>query len=456
MDSNGKGNTLVIDPTLNFSLFIGGPSTDVGIGASHDGSGLAVCGYTFSSNFPHITTVGALSGLSDAFVALTGRLLYYGGSGAEEARDVRLTSNAVYVVGWTNSGNLPLVNQLLPHRGGKDAFVASFSRNLSTIYFSTYLGGASDDIAYGMDYGSNGQIYVTGTTNSYNFPVTGSTPPYQSARAGDWDAFVARITTSGGYNYAYGTYFGGASLDQAFSIRSDFSGNCYIAGGTDSTNLPVLAAFQGTKSSGRDGFITKISGCGTSLSFSTYFGGTGFDSLYHVARSNAGDIYVAGETDSFGLATSGAFQTVKSGGRDVYLAKMTSLGVKNWSTYLGGSSDEAPGGMEVESGTGNPWVSGGTSSGNFPVSTFGNALTTVYNGGASDGFLARFSTSGARLFSGFMGGSSSDRLEKISIPSNVGGSPAFMTGWSSSSDFPSSDPSGKSGGTDALAIMVTP
>ncbi|MBM3460135.1 MAG: hypothetical protein FJX77_16570, partial [Armatimonadetes bacterium] len=194
-----RSRELVIDPLLQYSGLIGGTGLDTGTGAAVDEDGFAtIAGYTESTNFP----------TADALRATAG--------------------------------------------GGGDAFVARFSPDGSELVYATYLGGSGQDAATDVEVDATGAAYVTGTTNSTNFPTAA---PLQGARAGDTDAFLAKLSPDGGA-LTYSTYLGGAGRDGSNGVAVNPAGEAIIAGFTASRNFPTTAgAIQPVFGGDFDGFV---------------------------------------------------------------------------------------------------------------------------------------------------------------------------------------------------------
>ena len=228
-----------------------------------------------------------LRGFSDAFVAkLTpnGRRLLYstylGGSGDDGSFGVGGAGIAVddhgnaYVTGVTSSKDFPTVNAVQRHlRGVGDAFVVKLNRNGSQLLYSTYLGGRRYDRGNGIAVDDRGNAYVTGHTESPNFPTVNAVQP---TFGGGGDAFVAKLTPNGS-QLLYSTYLGGSGstylssgFDQGFGIAADDRGNAYVTGQTFSTDFPTVNAVQPALSSEDfpDAFVAKLGSprCGAASS----------------------------------------------------------------------------------------------------------------------------------------------------------------------------------------------
>jgi photosystem II stability/assembly factor-like uncharacterized protein len=321
---------LIIDPIFVYSTFLGGTSTDVGKAIAVDSFGFAyVTGYTSSFNFP--TTINA------------------------------------YSTTYSNQN---------------DVFVTKLDQSGSSLVYSTFIGGAGNDVPSSIAIDSSGNAYLCGVTSqgSTNYPVTNgaydTTPPAQFMQRG----FVTKLN-SNGTALVYSTYFGPNSF--SFSqpangingIAVDSAGIAYITGAVSGT-LPVTQdAHQSTSGGASDAFFTKINAAGSALLYSTYLGGAGQDTGNAIAIDTFGSAYIAGNTTSNPFPTTqGAFQTTFGGqGQfssnilgDCFVAKYDSSGNLSYSTYVGGSTDEAAFGIAVDS-AGNAYITGATTSSDFPT-----------------------------------------------------------------------------------------
>jgi hypothetical protein len=261
--------------TILYSSYLGGDIEDVGYGIALDSSANAyITGLTYSTDFP--TTLGALQSTS-------------GGAG--------------------------------------DAFVAKVDTNLtapsSSLVYSTYLGGSGLDQGNGIAVDSSGNAYVAGVTNSssFGFAPTG----FQKANAGEGDAFVAKLSTTGLLSYF--TYLGGTHADSATGIALDSTNNAYVTGTTASTDFPTAgAAFQPTYGGGNtDSFVAKLDPTGTALVYSSYLGGTNAELATGVAVDTSGSAYVTGQTCSENFPLANPLQPVPGGNCDAYVAKVSIL-----------------------------------------------------------------------------------------------------------------------------------
>ena len=247
-----------------------------------------------------------------------------------------------------------------------------------TLVYSTYLGGTGDDSGSSIDVDDNGNIYVTGTTSSTNFPTHN---PFQASNAGGLaDAFVTKLDPTGA-NVIYSTYIGGSGQDRADAIFVDkATGAVYLAGRADSTSIDfptTPGAFATTYRGGDfDAFVLKLNPAGNSLAYSTFLGGGDNDSAIGIAADASGAAYVTGGTRSPGFPTTAtAYQFSVAGDTDAYLLKFNATGSAIlYSTLLGGGATDRGSSVKIDN-SGNAYLVGYTSSQDFPTeSAFQNSL----------------------------------------------------------------------------------
>jgi hypothetical protein len=400
---------LVIDPVLSYSTYFGGNYGDVihAIALGSDGS-IYVAGETLSTKFTN---------------APSGYQTTYGGG--------------------TITG---------------DAFVAKFD-NLGTnfIYF-TYLGGSAEDAAYGLAV-NNGNAYITGDTESPDFPTKNALYPQIGSKIlsqGFYlpDAFVAELNATGS-QLIYSTYLGGNSQDIGKAISVDASGNAYVVGVTYSTNFPCSAnAYQKKLLCTNalvcaNAFVAKITNGGSSLSYSSYFGGTNFDEATAVALDSSNYIYVAGFTASTNFPTTNALSGFKylngatnpTPAFDAFVSKFQP-GYTNlvYSTFLGGTNSDVATGIAARNG--NAYVVGWTVSTNFPYTSASTNYTSFVRTNdttfilATNSFLTEITNSGTTTGIGFsviFGGYGVDVANGVGLDT-VGN--IFVVGSASSTNYP--------------------
>ncbi len=388
---NADGSAIV------YSTYLGGAGDDAALEITVDAAGNAyVVGNTFSSTFPTANPLqAALAGPQDAFVSKlnpAGSALVYstylGGSGSELGQDIAVDdAGNAYVVGETDSTNFPTTASPLQaaNAGDSDAFIAKLNPEGSALVYSTYLGGTDFERGNGIAVDAAGNAYVSGRTNSTDFPTAN---PLQAAfGGGTFDAFVTKLNPAGSA-LVYSTYLGGSELGFGSDIAVDDGGNAYVTGRTRSTDFPVTAgAFQTSKAEGgADVFVTKLSASGSELVYSTYLGGTRFDIAFTIALDASGNAYVAGATASTDFPTANPLQAAFGGGnRDGFVTKLNANGsALVYSTYLGGSGDETT--IITVDAFDNVYVAGDTSSTDFPtVSPF----QAAHGGGIGDAVVAK-------------------------------------------------------------------
>ena len=418
---------LVIDPTLVYSTYLGGSDNDVSRGMAVDGAGnFYVTGYTFSSNLPR--TGGSL------------QPSYRGGSMEADL--------------------------------GGDAFVAKYAPSGALIYL-TYLGGSADDMGTAIAVDAGGNAYVTGSTASANFPTAGGFSPSYGGGGGNpqlttfGDAFVAKLNPTGSA-LIYSFYLGGSQDDKGMAIAVDGSGAAYVGGTTLSANFPVKnAAYSTYKGTGGqpnlcsgcgplivngDGFIAKVNAAGSDLVYSTYLGGSLDDSISSLAVDASGNVYAGGATLSTDFPAVNAAQNKFAGSSplsaqpvilagDGFVTKLDAAGKVVYSTYFGGSADDAVMGLAVDGG-GAVYIAGFTSSSDLPGASRG--VQKTFKGPATitgqrgfvwgDGFTAKLSATGSLAWSTYLGGAKDDAAMAIAVDASGN---SYVGGFTNSStDFP--------------------
>jgi hypothetical protein len=398
---------LVIDPTLTYSTYLGGSDSDSGAGIAVDSAGMA------------------------------------------------------YVTGYTLSYDFPVLNEYQTYQDYNDVFVTKLDTNASgadSLLYSTYLGGSyGDNIGTGIAVDSAGIVYVTGYTNTYDFPVLNE---YQTYLGGSYDAFVTKLDTnaSGADSLLYSTYLGGSddsAGDVSFAIAADASGYAYVTGETDASDFPTKNQYQ-TDQEGIDVFVTKLdtnaSGA-DSLLYSTYLGGSEYDDGRSIDADASGHAYITGYTGSTNFPVFHQYQTDQAG-TDAFVTKINTIASGaaslQYSTYLGGSDSDSGAGIAVDT-SGRAYVTGFTDSTNFPV--FHQYQTDQ---GGTDAFVTKINpiASGAAslLYSTYLGGSDTDSGAGIAVDS---AGIAYVTGYTMSDDFPMLHQyQTPQGGTDAFVTRI--
>jgi hypothetical protein len=176
--------------------------------------------------------------------------------------------------------------------------------------YSTYLGGGGEDRALRIGLDNQGNAYITGDTNSANFPTVNAA---QATSGGGPDAFVTKISAAG-ESLIYSTYLGGSLIDGGTAIAVDGAGQAVVTGFTGSANFPTTASANPIFGGGYDGFVARLNAAGGAIDYSTYLGGGGIDSVFAVAANSGGGLFVMGVSDSTDFPTANPFQQTYGGG----------------------------------------------------------------------------------------------------------------------------------------------
>jgi hypothetical protein len=472
---------LTIDPTLDFSSYLGGSGDDIAYAVAVDGQGDAyITGRTGSSDFPTAQPLQPAlpydDCLGDVFVTKWGASgliysTYLGGGDCERGEAIAVdAAGSVYLTGTTLSNDFPTSHALQPEFASRcsyscaDTFVAKLSPDGGALVFSSYLGGEEQDTAAAIAVDAAGAVYLTGTTLSNDFPTQ---QPLQSARLGyGGEPFVVKLSPDG-RTLIYSTYLGGSEFETSQGLAVDASGQAIVVGFTGSSDFPTTAqAFQ--REGGRDAFISKLSADGRSLVFSTYLGGSQDDQARAVALDPSGAVYLTGFTRSTDFPTRGSLQTA-AGDSSAFVSKLSPDGRSLvYSTYLGGSNDLD--GLftsyEQESGSaiavdreGGAYVVGATNARTFPTQ---HALQPTLAGPddcgdedfipCADAFVAHISPDGGALdFSSYLGGSAEDLADGVAID---GQGRVYITGQTRSDDFPAVQSRYPSRAQDAFVARI--
>jgi hypothetical protein len=416
LPSYDTGRTLVIDPVLSYSTFLAGSSDNFGNAIAVDKRGNAyVTGGTTSSDFP--TTAGAFE------------TSYQGDNG----------SGFQGVVG--------------------DVFVTKLNREGSALVYSTYIGGSGGDNAYGIALDPQGNAYLTGGTNSLDYPVTPGA--YQPVCCGLEDVFITKLDASGS-SLIYSTHIGvGGEGIRGFSIAVGGDGKAYVTGNAGPGFPTTPGAFKTVCTCFTDGFVLKLNRNATSAEYSTFLGGGYVDFGESIAIDRAGRAYVTGLSLSTDFpTTAGAFQRVNRGGTDGFVTVLGRTGANLlYSTLLGGSGNDEGFTIAVDT-SGKAYLTGVTSSADF--STTRGSFQTTYGGGNSDAFVAKIdpkkSGAASLIYSTFLGGSGDENLQNFlrDILALDGDGNVYVTGTTTSIDFPTKDAvqATSGGGFDAFVSKL--
>jgi hypothetical protein len=405
---------VVIDPVLIYSTYLGGAMS---AGADTSGNGIAV------------------SAGGEAFV-----------TGQTSVVDFPTTPGALDT---TFNG------------GPYDAFVTKLNAAGSGLVYSTYLGGAGNDLGTGIAVDASGAAYVTGMTESSDFPATPGAFD-TTFNGGVGDVFVAKLSATGG-GLVYATFLGGAGTDEGSGIAVDAAGSAYVAGSTVSSDFPTTpGAFDTTLDGGgigSDAFATKVSAAGDGLAYSTFLGGSFISDGAGIAADASGAAYVTGRTSASNFPTTpGAFDTTFNGAIDAFVTKLNASGSGlAYSTFLGGGPSDDGAGIAVDA-TGAAHVVGSTASSSFPTTP--GAYDTTFNGSGGvggDAFVTKLNAAGSGLaYSTFLGGTSDEFGYGIALDA---GGVACVTGTTSGSSFPTTagafDRTFNGGASDAFVAKLS-
>ena len=450
--------TLVIDPSLNFSTYLGGSQNDRGLAVSTDALGdVFVVGSTASLDFP--TTANApyksLQGGTDGFVTVfflgSAKSFYLssyiGGSGDDEvdAVSTALVPPEVYIAGTTTSTDFPLVGAIQQQNGGgKDVFIAKLAFP-DDIAFSTYFGGSGDDSATSLALDVLGNINVVGKTSSTDMPTL---LPTQNTNAGGFDGFLVQLTNVGA-PMLFSTYLGGSFDDEINAVAAN-GVVVSVAGDTKSLNFgrPAWPNISTTSQA----FVAAFDTSEDTKLFQKLFGGNKISSARAIAVDTKGNSFVAGYTNSTNFpVTSNALQPANAGLYDAFVTKLNSTGGITYATYFGGSGSDLASSLGIDS-SGNVIFAGGTTSTNFPTAS---SIQAAYGGGATDGFLVKLNANLTSVaMSSYFGGSGTDLI----LGMNVGTSGnVVVVGSTDSTDLPVTAgvvQATNKGGTDAFAAKI--
>jgi hypothetical protein len=415
------GETLILDPFLQWSTFIGGELSDYARDIAVDADGaMLICGYTASPVFPVSPGAmqSAVKGNFDIFVAKFTRerqrawSTLYGGSGSEENPRIAIAPQGdIIVAASTSSTDLPVSDAAFQKRNGGryDVFLLALDAS-GRQRWCTYFGGSYTDEVGGLAIDSRGGIHIAGGTYSTNLPVTSDA--IQTSNAGDYDMFVARFSPAGLLEWA--SYLGGWSMDFATDIAVTSAGDMVVAGRTESANLPAMNTGTQQRYGGGsfDGVIYRIDGKTRRIVWGSYLGGEAEDSAERVAIDANGRIAVTGYTASSRFPVKGASARSKHAGLiDAFVTIFDPGGDIIWSTLLGGSEVDKATGLDVD-GDGNVYLTGFTASDDFPLA---GAPFQKEKGRNYDAFIVQYGQGGSYLWGSFMGGEGHDISHGLAV-----------------------------------------
>lgn len=439
---------LVIDPVLAYSSYVGASSSDTAFGVAVDADGFAyITGNLFgaftmtpgaydTTNAGQDVYVAKINPAGGSFVYAT----YISANGGNNVgNDIAIDAQGnAYITGKATGAFFPATTGAYDTtQNSLDAFVLKLNAQGNALLYATYLGGTNSDEGYGIAVDSSGDIYVSGTTFSNNFPAVNG---LQTTFGGGRDAFAAKLRPAGGgaSDLLYSTYLGGAGDDEAIAVACDAGGNLYLTGYSASSNYPTTANAFDTSLAGTNGgdvVVTKLNPSATgaaSLVYSTFAGGNNADRGNDIVLDDSAvpHIYITGTTSSSSATslfptTANAFDTIINS-TDAFFLRLNpaSAGAADlvYSTFIGGTASEEGLGIARDS-SGKIYISGATGSANFPTTP--DAFQSVYNG--NDAFIVKLNPAAtgasdllyATLFGGASGGSNAsdgnDRAHAIAV-----------------------------------------
>lgn len=416
----------VIDPSVAWGTYYGGTGDDGALSVVVDKQdNVYLHGNTRSGT--NIATTGAFQTSAafdnDLYIAKFTQNCqriwgtYIATTGLELDGKIKCDKNGNIYLAATSNGTSVLTtigaHQPSP-AGGLDAILLKFSPSGSRIW-GTYYGSSISDYGISVEVDTNNFVYLCGEANSSaNIGTPGTHKPTTTGS----DAFVAKFDSNGVRQW--GTFFGGNLVEDCYGSCMDNNYNIYICGRTSSisgTGIGTLGTYQTSYGTGGDGYVAKFNSTNGTLYWSTYFGGTREDRVNDICSDTSGNIYICGNTYSIDtIASAGAFNmscdidAPSSGSYSAFLAKLSNnTGNKIWGTYYGGDTSEDKANAVMTDSFGNVYMAGYTNS-RSGIATPNAMRSTSYVPWQIDGFLTKFSASGARLWGTYLGDSSNEVL----------------------------------------------
>jgi hypothetical protein len=453
-----KNHTLVIDPVIEYSTYLGGNGDDLNFGVVRDNAGnIYLSGNTSSGDFP--TTTGVYSSKSkgdlESFITKLDptctKIIYstfIGGDNADYGGNLAIDAKGnAYLTGSTHSWDFPVTkNALVKEFKGPwsaqrpDIFIIKLSSNGDSLLYSTFFGGSKVDMNSIIYADGMGNAYITLYTESSKLPEAPSS--FNKKYAGKGDAYIMKLDPAG--NLIYSSYLGGKQKEVPTCIIADKEGNAVIAGTTNSPDFQRSVLTFDTAYHGKDDiFVTKISGDGSKILFSSIMGGKENEMPKTLKLDNEGNICLAGFTESSDFpVTKNTYENAFHGKRDAFFSKISaSVDKLIYSTLLGGNKYDCANSMELGQ-SGDIYLAGTTNSIDFP--TTANAFDKTYNGsyydyGAenSDGgdiFICQLDINNSKLnYSTYFGGTGNEDLPQLIVKNT---NDLMIVGQTNSPDLP--------------------
>jgi len=458
-----------VGSALVYSTYLGGSQASVSQGIAVDSSGAAyVTGGTTSPDFPTVNPLPASNhnfGNGTAFVSklnAAGSGLVYstflGGSNIDAGNGIAVdAAGNAYVTGYTGSSDFPTMNPIQATCGDNcfnrdNAFVTKLNPAGSALVYSTFLGGSeggSGDLGRGIAVDSSGNTYVTGWTESTNFPTVNPVQATINTSGGYETAFVSKLSPAGSA-LVYSTYLGGSSYQIGSGIAADSSGNAYVVGGTGSSDFPTVNPIQATNHGSGNAFVAELNAAGSALVYSTYLGGSGGDAGDGIAVDSFGNAYVTGATGSLDFPLVHPIQASNNAAEDnaagtAFVAKISpgplpSVSLSPTSLTFGPQQLGATSAAQTETVT-------NTGTANLNIST-----VTIGGSNASDFATSADTCSGATVTPNdtcmvsvtFTPSATGSLSASLNFTDNASGSPQSVALSGSGPDFTVAPPSGSS------------
>ncbi|MDF1545653.1 MAG: SBBP repeat-containing protein [bacterium] len=439
---------LVIDPVIKYSTLFGGAANDYGRAVDTDSLGNAyAAGYLASADYPLVdpfdsTFNGGVGVGNDAFItkfSADGKTVlystYFGGTdGDDRIFSIKaLNSGEFLVAGLTAATDFPTASAVQSTLNGTgDAFVARFTADGSALVYSTYFGGSDYDYANKLVLNASEEVLISGTTKSSDLNFPGS--PFDNSLDGPRDAFVAHFSVDGS-SLLSGTYLGGTADESGLALVLAATDDIVLTGYTKSLDFPLELALDSSYGGGTnngDLFVTRLSADAGSLNFSTYLGGASDEVGLGIRVNSLDQIVVTGYTESSLFPTANAYDATFSGGVDIFLTKLAPDGQSLlFSTFLGGGLADFALGLDI-SDDDFMFLVGSTQSSNFPLK---EAVYPLYSAGV-EAIVVCFAVDGDSLvYSTFLPGRSFEWAYDVAVDSAEN---AFLIGYTDSHDFPTS------------------
>lgn len=457
---NPQRGMIVTDDSslLNFSSYLGGSSDEEDICSDTDAAGnIYIAGTTRSRDYPLVNPFDdTIEGRTpDGFltkISPNGTIVYstyIGGAGYDQIYDIFVDdAGFVYLTGGTDSEDFPTVSAFDSTLNAGDCFVCKINQAGTGFVYSTFIGGSSGESGKAIDVNQYGEAYVAGETGSSNFPTR---YPVDYSFGGYQECFVSKLS-SDGRNLLFSTLLGGWEYEEIGGISVDAEGAIYVTGTTGSYDFPLHNAMDFTFEGQYDGFVTKLNPSGT-MNFSTFLGGVDVESIEGIDSDSLGRAYVTGTTTSWNFPTLRALKSSYSYARDSvdgFITVFNPEGSLNYSTFFGTSGSEWPQDVFVN-GVGSVYICGAS---NTLAGLIKNSYDSTFNGGA-DAFVFRLNIDRETVIIGsYLGGSLLDEAMSVSVDNR---NTMYVCGWTYSENFPMMNPvdSTYNNGYDIFVSAIT-